>query len=283
MTPIPAGAKPANYVAGIGWRSEHYRALLEERPPVGFLEVHSENFFGDGGQPHHYLERAREYYPLSLHGVGLSLGSSDAFNETHLAALDRLVRRYQPFLVSEHLCWSSVGGRYLNELLPLPYTEEALAHLCGRVDHVQARLRRRILVENIAAYVRFRHSTIPEAEFLAELSKRTGCGLLLDVNNVYVNAINHGFDATGYIDAVNADSVEEIHLAGFDESGDCLIDTHGRLVQEPVWDLYRYAIRRLGARPTLIEWDTDIPPIATLVAQAHHADRMQKNAHALAD
>lgn len=249
---------------------------------MGFLEVHSENFFGEGGQPHHFLERARDLYSLSLHGVGLSLGSSDELNEAHLEALDRLIRRYQPFLVSEHLCWSSIGGRYLNELLPLPYTEEALAHVSMRVDRVQTRLGRRILVENIAAYVRFRHSTIPETEFLAELSNRTGCGLLLDVNNVYVNAVNHGFDPTEYIDAVTADTVEEIHLAGFDETEDALIDTHGRLVQEPVWALYRYAIRRLGARPTLIEWDTDIPPIATLVAQAHHADLMQKNAHALA-
>jgi uncharacterized protein (UPF0276 family) len=282
MTPMPARAKPEEYAAGIGWRSPHYRALLEERPTVGFLEVHSENFFGQGGQPHYFLERARDLYPLSLHGVGLSLGSSDEINESHLEALDRLIRRYQPFLVSEHLCWSSIGGRYMNELLPLPYTEEALAHVCGRVDRVQTRLGRRILVENIAAYVRFRHSTIPETEFLAELSNRTGCGLLLDVNNVYVNAVNHGFDPTEYIDAVTADSVEEIHLAGFDETEDCLIDTHGRLVQEPVWALYRYAIRRLGARPTLIEWDTDIPPIATLVAQAHHADLVQKNAHALA-
>ena len=282
MTPIPVSAKPANCTAGIGWRSPHYRALLEERPTAGFLEVHSENFFGEGGQPHHFLERARHLYPLSLHGVGLSLGSSDEINKSHLEALDRLIRRYEPFLVSEHLCWSSIGGRYMNELLPLPYTEEALTHVCRRVDRVQTRLGRRILVENIAAYIRFRHSTIPETEFLTELSKRTGCGLLLDVNNVYVNAVNHGFDPTEYIDAVTADSVEEIHLAGFDETEDGLIDTHGRLVQEPVWALYRYTIRRLGARPTLIEWDTDIPPIATLVGQAQHADLMQKNAHALA-
>ena len=279
---MPVSANSAIYAAGIGWRSPHYRALLEEPPSVGFLEIHSENFFGEGGQPHHFLEKASDLYPLSLHGVGLSLGSSDELSEAHLEALDRLIRRYQPFLVSEHLSWSSIGGRYMNELLPLPYTEEALTLVCGHVDRVQTRLGRRILVENIAAYVRFRHSTIPETEFLSELSNRTGCGLLLDVNNVYVNAVNHGFDPTEYIDAVTADSVEEIHLAGFDETGDCLVDTHGRMVQEPVWALYRYAIRRLGARPTLIEWDTDIPPIATLVAQAHHADLMQKNAHALA-
>ena len=268
--------------AGIGWRSPHYRALLEERPPVGFLEVHSENFFGDGGQPHGFLEQARQLYPLSLHGVGLSLGSCDALNETHLNALERLVRRYDPFLVSEHLCWSSIGGRYLNELLPLPGTEEALTLVCNRVDQVQSRLKRRILVENIAAYVRFRHETIPETEFLDQLSRRTGCGWLLDVNNIYVNAVNHGFDAAGYLDAVPADAVEEINLAGFDETEDCLIDTHGRVVQEPVWELYRLAMRRFGHRPTLVEWDTDIPSLTTLLAEARSADRMLENANALA-
>lgn len=272
-----------NRAAGIGWRPPHYRALLDEPPPVGFLEVHSENYFGAGGQPHHFLEQARQLYPLSLHGVGLSLGSCDELSETHLKALEQLIHRYEPFLVSEHLCWSSIGGRHLNELLPLPYTEEALTHVCSRVDRVQARLGRRILVENIAAYVRFRHETIPEPEFLAQLGKRTGCGLLLDVNNVHVNAVNHGFDPIEYINAVAMDSVEEIHLAGFDEGADCLIDTHGRPVQEPVWDLYRYAIRRFGHCPTLIEWDTDIPPLATLVAEANQADRMQtEDANALA-
>jgi len=282
VAPIPASAKPVNRTAGIGWRSPHYRALLEERPKIGFLEVHSENFFAEGGQPHHFLEKACEYYPLSVHGVGLSLGAADELNEAHLEALERLIRRYRPFLVSEHLCWSSFGGRYMNELLPLPYTEEALTHVCTRVDRAQTRLRRRILVENIAAYVEFHHSTIPETEFLAELCNRTGCGLLLDVNNVYVNAVNHGFDPIEYIDGVAEDSVEEIHLAGFDESEDCLVDTHGRVVQDPVWALYRHAVRRIGARPTLIEWDTDIPPMATLVAQAHQADTMEINARALA-
>lgn len=282
MDPIPYSAGVTPDAAGIGWRSPHYRALLDERPAVGFLEVHSENFFGEGGQPHHFLEQARALYSLSLHGVGLSLGSSDELNETHLETLDGLIRRYQPFLVSEHLCWSSIGGRYLNELLPLPYTEEALTHVCRRVEQVQARLGRQVLVENIAAYIQYRHSTIPEVEFLAALSARTGCGLLLDVNNIYVNAVNHGFDPTEFIDAVASDSVQEIHLAGFDEAPGCLIDTHGRLVQDPVWSLYRYAIRRLGARPTLVEWDTDIPPMTTLVEQAHQADLIRKDALTLA-
>ena len=283
MIPMQAGVKPDNRAAGIGWRPPHYRALLAERPPVGFLEVHSENFFGTGGPPHHFLEQARQLYPLSLHGVGLSLGSCDELSEIHLKALEQLIHRYEPFLVSEHLCWSSIGGRHLNELLPLPYTEEALTHVCSRVDRVQARLGRRILVENIATYVRFAYETITESEFLAQLSRRTGCAILLDVNNVHVNAVNHGFDPIEYINAVDVDSVGEIHLAGFDEGADCLIDTHGRPVQQPVWDLYRYAIQRFGHRPTLIEWDTDIPPLATLVAEANQADRMQtEDANALA-
>jgi uncharacterized protein len=282
VIPTPAAAEVKTVAAGIGWRPPHYRSLLDERPPVGFLEVHSENFFGAGGQPHHFLEQARRHYPLSLHGVGLSLGSSDELNLAHLHALERLVERYQPFLVSEHLCWNSIGGRYLNELLPLPYTEEALAHVTQRIDQVQSRLGRRILIENIAAYVRFRHSTIPEFEFLAALCRRTGCGLLLDVNNIYVNAVNHGFDPIDCLAVVAPESVEEMHLAGFDDAGECLIDTHGRLVQDPVWALYSQALERIGKRPTLIEWDTDIPPLATLVAEAHRADLMQQDANALA-
>ncbi|MEQ1880883.1 MAG: DUF692 domain-containing protein [Burkholderiales bacterium] len=282
MIPTPAAAEAKTVAAGIGWRPPHYRSLLDERPALGFLEVHSENFFGEGGQPHYFLEQARHHYPLSLHGVGLSLGSADELNLTHLTALDRLIRRYQPFLVSEHLCWSSIGRRYLNELLPLPYTEEALAHVAERIERVQTRLGRRILIENIAAYVRFAHSTIPEFEFLAALCRRTGCGLLLDVNNIYVNAVNHGFDPIDSLAAVEPESVEEIHLAGFDETGECLIDTHGRLVQEPVWALYTQTLKLIGRRPTLIEWDTDIPSLATLVGEARQADLMQQDAHTLA-
>jgi uncharacterized protein len=282
VIPTPVAADAKTVAAGIGWRPPHYRLLLDERPPVGFLEVHSENFFGEGGQPHHFLEQARHHYPLSLHGVGLSLGSTDELNLTHLNALERLVRRYQPFLVSEHLCWSSIGGRYLNELLPLPYTEEALAHVAQRIEQVQARLGRRILIENIAAYVRYRHSTIPEFEFLAALCRRTGCGLLLDVNNIYVNAVNHGFDPMESLAAVDPESVEEIHLAGFEDTGECLIDTHGRPVHAPVWELYSQAVELIGRRPTLIEWDTDIPSLATLVGEARHADLIQQDAHTLA-
>ena len=257
--------------AGIGWRAPHYRALLERKPALGFIEVHSENFFGDGGQPHVFLAQARAHYPLSLHGVGLSLGSTDPLDARHLESLRRLIDRYAPALVSEHLCWCSTGGRHANELLPLPLTEEALAHVCARIHEAQERLGHRLLVENVSAYVRFRHSTIPEWEFFAEVSRRTGCGLLLDVNNVYVNAVNQQFDARAYIDALPADAVEEIHLAGFDEAGGCLIDTHGRAVLAEVWALYRHAVQRLGARPTLIEWDNDLPPLPELLAEADKA------------
>lgn len=268
--------------AGIGLRAPHYRALLEQRPALGFLEVHSENFFGAGGQPHYFLGKARELYPLSLHGVGLSLGSVDPLSDGHLAALERLIERYEPAFVSEHLCWCSYGGRYANELLPLPCTEEALAHVCSRIARVQERLGRRILVENVSAYVRFRYSTIPEWEFFAEVHRRTGCGLLLDVNNVYVNAVNQGFSAEAYIDAVPAAAIEEIHLAGHEDTGECLVDTHGRAVHPAVWTLYRRAIARLGDRPTLIEWDTDLPELPVLLAEAAKADQVMCDARSLA-
>lgn len=257
--------------AGIGLRAPHYRELLDTRPAVGWLEVHSENFFGEGGQPHWFLEQLRTHCPLSLHGVGLGLGSVDPLSTVHLDKLERLIARYQPGLVSEHLCWTAAGGRHVNDLLPLPYTDEALAHVCARIERVQERLRRQILVENVSSYLRYRHSTIPEWEFLAEVIRRTGCGLLLDVNNVYVNAVNHGFDAQQYLAAMPAAAVHEIHLAGFETTPQLLIDTHGRAVADPVWTLYRETLARIGARPTLIEWDTDIPPLATLLEEARKA------------
>ena len=267
--------------AGVGLRAPHHRELLDTRPAIGWLEVHSENFFGEGGQPHWFLERLRAYYPLSLHGVGLGLGSVDPLSAAHLDKLERLIERYQPALVSEHLCWSAAGGRHLNDLLPLPYTDEALAHVCGRIERVQERLRRQILVENVSSYLRYRHSTIPEWEFLAEVIRRTGCGLLLDVNNIYVSAVNHGFDAHEYLAAMPAAAVQEIHLAGFDTTPQLLIDTHGRPVADPVWTLYRDTLARIGARPTLIEWDTDIPPLPVLLGEARKADAMLERTHAV--
>jgi len=260
--------------AGIGLRTPHYQATLQTRPPVSFLEVHSENFFGDGGQPLRYLTRFREDYPVSSHGVGLSLGSADPVNPVHLQKLKRLVDRIEPTLVSEHLCWVGVDGRYLNDLLPLPYTEESLAHVVDQVDRVQSYLGRRILVENVSSYLQFVESTIPEWEFVREVARRAGCGILLDVNNIHVNAVNHGFDAHTFIDAIEPGSVGEIHLAGFQDTGELLIDTHGDLVSDPVWQLYRHALARLGPVPTLIEWDIDIPPLEVLLGEAAKADRM---------
>lgn len=268
--------------AGIGLRAPHYAELLARPRVSGWLEAHSENYFADGGAPHDYLERLRARYPLSLHGVGLSLGSADELDLRHLARLKRLVERYQPALLSEHLSWSSVDGQYLNDLLPLPYTEEALAQVCDHVRRTQDYLGRRILVENISSYLRFVESTIPEWEFLTAVATTTGCGILLDVNNVYVNAVNHGYDAVTFIDAVPPAMVEEIHLAGFERRGTMLVDTHGAPVAPDVWQLYRHTLRRVGRVPTLIEWDTDIPALDVLLAEAARADQILEAPHVLA-
>jgi len=257
--------------AGIGLRTAHTRQVLTEYPDVGWLEVHSENFFARGGQVLHMLERARSAYPLSLHGVGLSLGSTDLVSQEHLRALKGLVERFQPGLVSDHLCWGMVGGRHLNDLLPLPYTEEALAVVCRNVAAAQEYLGRQILVENVSSYLQFSDSCIPEWEFLAAVARHSGCGILLDVNNIYVSSVNHGFDALAYLDAIPAQVVQEIHLAGFDSNGACLIDTHGKPVHGPVWNLYGEALSRLGPVPTLIEWDTDLPALEVLLGEARKA------------
>lgn len=268
--------------AGIGLRTPHYRELIATEPDIGWLEVHSENYFGDGGQPLSYLERLRERYPLSLHGVGLSLGSTDAVNPDHIAHLKALIRRFEPGFVSEHLCWGSVGGRYLNDLVPLPYTEEALALVCRHIGEVQDSLGRQILVENVSSYLRYRHSTLPEWEFLAEVAQASGCGILLDVNNIHVSGVNHGFDPEHYLKAIPPSAVKEIHLAGFDECEGLLIDTHGRAVASAVWALYCRALELMGPRPTLIEWDTDIPALGVLLDEARTADRHLGQRHALA-
>ncbi len=278
-----AGPIPAK--AGIGLRAQHYCEVLQRRPAVAWLEVHSENYFGDGGPPLYYLERIRARYPLSLHGVGLSLGSTDPLNTWHLNKLKALIERFEPDLVSDHLSWSSVDGRYLNDLLPLPYTEEALTHMVARLGDVQAHLGRQLLVENPSTYLQYEFSPIPEQEFISELARRSGCGILLDVNNIYVSAVNHGFDACGYLEAIPPQLVQEVHLAGFTvnrfDAGEILIDTHNRTVAPEVWTLYRQALRRLGPVPTLIEWDTDIPALDVLLEEAHRADMLLAERHAL--
>ena len=263
----PSGALDRRSV-GIGLRAPHYAALVAERPALGFLEAHSENFFGAGGPALAWLERFRADYALSLHGVGLSLGSADPLDEEHLRKLDALVRRIEPALVSEHLCWSSIGERHANDLLPLPFTREALDHVVARIDAAQERLGRRILVENVSSYFAFDAATLPEWEFVAEVAKRSGCGVLLDVNNIHVNAANHGFDPYAYLDAIDPASVGEFHLAGFEVAEGCLIDTHGSRVADAVWSLYAAAVERIGARPTLVEWDCDMPALDVLLGEA---------------
>ncbi len=263
--PIPAQA-------GIGLRSQHFQEILEAPPPVAWMETHPENYFGEGGAPLRILERIRSRYPLSFHGVGLSLGSTDPLDRTHLTKLKCVIDRYEPAFVSEHLSWSSVGGRFLNELLPLPYTEESLDHICARIDDVQTVLQRPILIENVTRYLTWYGSTIPEGAFMAEVVRRTGCGILLDLNNVYVNAVNFHLDPFEFLDEIPSEAVREIHLAGFDRFGRWFIDTHGEAVSQEVWGLYQWAIHRFGPRPTLIEWDTNMPPVSVLVDQAKQAD-----------
>jgi hypothetical protein len=254
--------------AGIGLRAPHVREVLERHPVVAWFEIHSENYFADGGPVLATLDRIRADYPLAMHGVGMSLGSADPLDRGHLAKLKRLADRVDPAVISEHLCWSGVGGRHFNDLLPLPYTEEALGHVCARVGAVQEFLGRELVVENVSSYYAFPESTVPEHEFVAAVAARTGCRLLVDVNNIYVNARNHGIDPHAYLAAIPRAAVAEIHLAGFDDSGPIVIDTHGAPVAPDVWRLYAEAIARFGPVPTLIEWDTDIPAFAVLQREA---------------
>lgn len=268
-SPIPASA-------GIGLRETHYQQVVSERPAAGWFEVHSENFFGAGGWPHRVLETVRRDYPVSFHGVGLSLGSTDPLDPDHLGRLRELVECYQPGLVSEHVAWGSFDGVHANDLLPLPYTEEALDHLCRRVDTVQEALGRTILMENPSTYVQFAESVIPEAEFLAALAARTGCGLILDLNNLFVNASNHGWDTRHYLATLDADAIGEFHLAGHVRrrfaDGEILIDTHNAPVCSEVWTLFDQAVTRYGPKPALVEWDSDLPAFAVLQAEAARAD-----------
>jgi len=259
---------------GVGLRSCHYRDFLEHRPAVDWLEVHSENFFGEGGWDLHVLGQLRRDYPLSLHGVGLGIGSASAEHfDAHLERIAALVARFEPALVSEHLSWASIPGRHLNDLLPMPLTEEALELVSRRVEQAQHRLGRRILLENVSSHLRFAADRLQETEFLERLARRTGCGVLLDVNNLYVNQCNHREDARQAMRAL-ASPPGEIHLAGHLVTEDSVVDHHGDHVAEPVWDLYREALARFGAVPTLIEWDTDIPPLDVLLAEAERARRL---------
>lgn len=273
---VPARSIPVG--AGIGLRAPHHRLLLELRPGIGWLEAHTENYFHDGGPHLTALLALREHYPLSLHGVGLGLGSVEPIDTEHLTRIRTAVSVLEPALISEHACWSQAGGEHFNDLLPLPYTEEALEHLAARVRQVQDTLGRQILMENLSSYVTFTHSTLTEAQFLAGLVERSGCGLLLDVNNAYVNACNHGLDADDFIASLPAAAVQEIHLAGHLRHPvgrhTVLIDDHGSAVAPAVWQLYARTLAMLGPRPTLIEWDTNIPELSVLLREAAHAEQL---------
>ena len=256
---------------GLGLRPEHYRDFIDQRPAVDWLEVISENYMVHGGKPLHHLDAIRRDYPMVMHGVALSIGSSDALDLDHLRDLKALARRIEPAWISDHLCWTGVDHHNLHDLLPMPYTEAALAHLVERVQRVQDFLGRRLLLENVSSYVAFAADEMSEWEFVVELLQRADCELLLDVNNVHVSSVNHRFDARRYIDAMPRERVRQIHLAGHEDHGDYLIDTHDHPVCDAVWDLYGYTVQRLGSVPTMIERDDHIPPLPELLAELDHA------------
>ncbi|RFU49725.1 DUF692 domain-containing protein [Paraburkholderia sp. DHOC27] len=269
--------------AGVGLKAEHYRAILEARPEVGFFEVHAENYMGAGGPPHRYLSAIRASYPLTIHGVGLSIGADRPLDQDHLHRLRELLARYEPLLFSEHLAWSSHDCGFLNDLLPLPYTAQSLTRVVDHIDQVQEALGRPMLLENPSTYLAFENSTYAEPDFIAAVAQRTGCGLLLDINNVYVASINQQWDPFAYIDAFPLAAVQQIHLAGHAQEADeagrpLLIDTHDRPVAEIVWDLFARTIDRTGPVPTLIEWDAHLPDWETLDAQAKRADAITRAA-----
>ncbi len=263
--------------AGLGLKPQHYDEIHEQAPQVGFFEVHAENYMGDGGPPHRHLDAIRERYPLSLHGVGLSIGGEAPLDKAHLRRLRQLVDRYRPQSFSEHLAWSTHDGAYLNDLLPLPYTPQTLGNVVDHVDEVQQTLGRRMLLENPSTYVLFEESTIYEIDFLEAIALRTGCGLLLDVNNVMVSSVNHGLDPYSYVDRFPVALVGEIHLAGYDETEDdagarLLIDAHGSRVRPDVFAVFEHTLRRTGPQPVLVEWDNDVPDFDTLLDEAARVD-----------
>jgi len=264
--------------AGVGLKADHYKTILDAKPDIGWFEVHPENYMGDGGSPHAYLSAIRQDYPLSLHGVGMSLGGVDPLDDDHLSRFSALIERYQPALVSEHLAWATHQGDFLNDLLPLPLTQEALDVMAEHVDQMQSALKRQVLVENPSTYLSFEAEVMEEPEFLVSLADRTGCGLLLDVNNVFVSACNHGFDPVSYVDAIPAELIGEVHIAGHAveeiNGAELRIDDHGSAVVDDVWKLFGRLIDRVGPKPTLVEWDTNVPAWGVLKAEADKADAL---------
>lgn len=252
---------------GLGLRTAHYETVINERPDVDWFEVISENYMVDGGKPLNYLDRVRDLYPLVMHGVSLSIGGTDPLDRDYLGRLKALANRIEPHWISDHLCWTGFAGKQLHDLLPLPYNEEAVAHVADRVQQVQDFLGRRILLENVSSYVTYRHSTMSEWEFLRTVAERADCLILLDVNNIYVSAMNHGFDPVAYVRGIPPERVYQFHLAGHSDNGDVIVDTHDHSVVDPVWTLYGEAVRRFGRVSTMIERDADIPPLADLLAE----------------
>ena len=263
---------------GLGLRPEHYRAVLDNLPSVDWFEIVSENYLVPGGKPLYFLDRIREHYPMVMHGVSLSIGGTDPLDIEYLGALKQLADRVEPAWVSDHLCWTGIDGRNLHDLLPLPYTEEAIAHVAERVGRVQDRLGRRILLENVSSYVTYTDSCVSEWEFLSTVADRADCHILLDVNNIYVSAHNHGFDPLAYLDGIPGERVRQIHLAGHSHNGSLIVDTHDHPVPDPVWTLYGEAITRLGPVSTMIERDDDIPPLEVLLDEIGRARSLAESA-----
>jgi len=275
-----SGVRPW-YGYGLGLRTEHFDPVLDGNPAVDWFEIISENFMVAGGKPRHYLDRIRARYPLAMHGVSLSIGSSDPFDTGYLRQLKQLVREVDPIWVSDHLCWTGNGGINSHDLLPLPYTEEAIVHVTSRIDEVQDFLGRELLIENVSTYVSFANAEMDEAAFLSEIVRRSGCRILLDVNNIYVSSRNHGFDADAYVAALPAERIWQIHLAGHSDYGDYVIDTHDHPVCEAVWELYARTLERVGPVTTMIERDDAIPPLVDLVAELGRARRIGEAARHL--
>lgn len=276
--------KSSLQLTGIGLRTPHHAAFLENRPGVAWVEIQSEHYFVDGGKSLQALTAIRQDYPVSLHSSSLSLGSADELNWQQLKKLRDLSLRIDPCLISDHLSWSSIDGHYLHDLIPIPYTEEALTHVISRIKQVQDYLNKQILIENIANYMKFNASIIPEAEFLTEVASQSGCGILLDINSVYISAMNLHFDAIEYLSHIPAKLVQEIHLSGFSSSHvnkkEILVPSHDRPIVPAVWNLFRQSIKQFGAKPVMIEWDTDLPTLDTLCLEAYRAEKTMREEYA---
>jgi len=264
---------------GLGLRKEHYDTVLEQRPPVDWFEILSENYMVDGGKPLYYLDRIREQYPMVMHGVSLSIGGTDPLDRDYLGRLKALAERVQPAWISDHLCWTGVHGTNLHDLMPLPYTEETVCHVAERVSQVQDYLGRQILLENVSSYVAFKDSEFSEWEFLREIAEQADCLILLDINNIYVSAFNHNYDPYDYLSGIPLERVYQFHLAGHTHEDDLIIDTHDHPIVDPVWELYSAAVRRFGYVSTMIERDDNIPPMAELLEELDHARRIAETIH----